>query len=148
MPEAVVDSNVLFGFRSRRDQWHERATEIVVGMDAGKLPRGQVTNYALPEVLNPLLKAAGYDRAVETLDFLDRSAGFRLRHLSQDDFARGQVLFRREAGVELTDAITVAYMRRMGLRYIYSFDDDFDQFEDVRRLDAAVNPFDAELRDG
>lgn len=139
--EAVVDSNVVFGFRSRRDQWHEPASAIVVGMDAGDLPRGLVTNYALPEVLNPLLKGAGYDRAVETLDFLNGSAGFRIRHLAQDDFAAGRALFRRTPGVELTDAITVAYMRRVGLEYVYSFDDDFDRFEDVTRLDTAENPF-------
>lgn len=92
--EAVVDSNVLFGFRSRSDQWHEPADAIVTSMDAGDLPRGQVTNYALPEVVNSILKAAGYDHAVETIDFLNESAGFRIRHLSQDDFASGLALFR------------------------------------------------------
>lgn len=142
MAEAVVDSNVLFGFRSRSDQWHESAHAIITSMDAGELPRGQVTNYALPEVINPILKAAGYDHAVDTIDFLNESAGFRIRHLSQDDFASGLALFRRTPGVELTDTITVAYMRRTGLEYVYSFDADFDRFEAITRLDAAVNPYD------
>lgn len=142
MPDVVVDSNVVFAFRSRRDQWHEPAVEIVNGMDRGDLPRAQITNYTLPEILNPILKRAGYDRAVETLDFLTQSGGFRLRHLAQEDFNRGQALFRRDENLEITDAIIAAYMRRIGLEYIYSFDDDFDRFEDITRLTAAANPFD------
>lgn len=103
-----------------------------------------MTNYSLPEVLNLILKKAGYDRALETLDFIAESGGFRIRHLAQEDFGRGRALFRRRASVEITDTITVAYMRRVGLEYIYSFDDDFDQFDDVTRLTTATDPFEAE----
>lgn len=142
MPEALVDSNVLLGFRSERDHWHRMAREIVTAMDAGDLPRGRVTNYALPEVLNPIQKLAGHETAVETLTFLKESGGFRVHHLAQEDFARGQVVFRRHPGVELPDAITAAYMDRTGLEYIYSFDDDFDRFDGVTRLTTATNPFD------
>lgn len=142
MPDVVVDSNVVFGFRSRRDQWHEPAVEIVNGLDRGDLPRAQITNYSLPEILNPILKRAGYARAVETLEFLTRSGGFRLRHLAQEDFNRGQAMFRREENIEITDAIIAAYMRRIGLEYIYSFDDDFDRFDGITRLTTATNPYD------
>jgi predicted nucleic acid-binding protein len=141
MQEALVDSNVLFAFRSSRDQYHDRANAIVEAMDDGNLPRGQVTNYTLPEVLNPLSKAAGHDAAVATVEFLTGSRGFRLQHLAQDDFERGRALFQRRDGVEITDAILVAYMRRTDTEYIYSFDDDFDRFDEVVRLQTAQNPF-------
>lgn len=141
MPEAVVDSNVLFAYRSRRDQYHDRAADIVEAMDRGDLPRGAVTNYALPEVLNPILKRAGYDHALETLEFVTESRGFRIRHLEPEDLTRGRALFQRRQGVEITDAITVAYMRRVGREYIYSFDDDFDRFDDVTRFVTPENPF-------
>jgi len=141
MAEALVDSNVLFAFRSSRDQYHEEASEIVEAMDAGDLPRGQVTNYTLPEVVNPLLKAAGHDAAVETVEFLTGSRGFRIRHLAQDDFDRGRALFRRREGIEITDAILIAYMRRTDTECVYSFDDDFDRFDGVVRLQTAENPF-------
>jgi hypothetical protein len=32
-------------------------------------------------------------------------------------------------------------MRRVGIEYIYSFDDDFDRFDDVTRLTTPDNPF-------
>lgn len=141
MPEVIVDSNVVYAERRERDQNHERASKIVRAMDRGDLPRGQVTNYALPEILNPIQKRAGDERAREALELLTKSGGFRIRHLAQEDFERGQALFRRMDGVELPDLITVAYMRRVGIEYIYSFDDDFDQFDDVTRLTTPDNPF-------
>ena len=142
MPEAVVDSNVIFAYRSRRDQYHDRATDIVEAIDSGELPTGQVTNYTLPEVLNPILKRAGSKAARATLEFLEDSRGFRIRHLAKEDFTRGRALFRRRDDVEITDAITVAYMRRTDLEYVYSFDDDFDGFDGVTRFVTPENPFD------
>lgn len=141
MQEALVDSNVVFGARMKQDQYHDRARPIVSAMDAGNLPRGIVTNYGLPEILNPILKKAGDGPAKATLQFLTESGGFRLRHLAQEDFTRGRALSRRTREIEITDTITVAYMQRQDLEYIYSFDDDFDEFDDITRLNADENPF-------
>lgn len=141
MTEALIDSNVVYGFRMPRDQWHDPATRIVRSIDDGELPRGRVTNAALSEILSPIQKRAGHDPAVETLEFLERSAGFRVHYLSSSDFVRGRELFRQSAGVELSDAMTVAHMRRTGVKYVYSFDDDFDRFDDITRLTTAVDPF-------
>jgi len=141
MADAIVDSNVIFAFRSARDQYHDQAATIVEAMDAGSLPRGVVTNYTLPEILNPLSKRAGHDRAVETLTFLEESRGFRIRHLAREDLARGQTAFRRHEGVEITDAVLVAHMRRTETEFVYSFDDDFDRFDDITRLATAENPY-------
>lgn len=110
-------------------------------MDRGDLPREVVTNYCVPEILNPIAKFAGHDSAVETLELLTESRGFRIRQVAQEDFDRGRALFRRRAGLEVTDAILVAYMRRADIEYIYSFDDDFDRFDSLTRLTTADNPF-------
>lgn len=141
MPAVVVDSNVIYAARMERDQWHDQAATIVRAMDVGELPRGLVTNYALPEILNPLEKRAGHEAAVETLSFLTRSRGFRIRHLTETDFDRGRGLYRQTPGVELPDTVTVAFIRRTDSEYIYSFDDDFDRVEGITRLTTADDPF-------
>ncbi len=141
MQKALVDSNVVFGTRMKRDQYHEQAKPLVKAVDEGDLPRGIVTNYGLPEILNPIQKKAGDAPAKETLQFLSKSGGFRIRHLAQEDFTRGRALYRRTEEAEITDIITVAYMQRQGLEYIYSFDDDFDEFDDITRLNSDENPF-------
>lgn len=141
MAEVLIDANVVYGFRMPRDQWHDQASRIVQSMDSGELPRGRVTNATLSEILSPIQKRVGHGPAVATLEFLEQSAGFRVRYLAQSDFVRGRELFRQSTGVEFADAMTVAHMRRSGIEYVYSFDDDFDRFDGVTRLTAPVNPF-------
>jgi predicted nucleic acid-binding protein len=137
----VVDSNILIGQRLARDQYHERATEIVRAIDHGDLPTAYVTNYVLGEVLNVLGRRAGHDAAVATLDTLVESAGFEIVHLPKADFTSGQALYRQYPNLTFVDALTTAYMQREGIEYVYSFDDDFDAVEDVTRLDTPDNPF-------
>lgn len=141
MADALVDSNVVLGARLQRDQYHERGRAIVAGMDAGELPRGRLVEHAVPEVLTPIEKRAGHDAAVETLTLLTESRGFEVSHTTTEDYTRAEAIYRRTAGVEFVDCLTVAYARRVGLEYVYSFDDDFDRFDGVTRLDAASNPF-------
>ncbi len=39
-----------------------------------------------------------------------------------------------EAGVGTTDALAVVLMRREGTRDIYSFDRDYDRFDEIHRV--------------
>ena len=141
MQEALVDANVIYAFRMQRDQWHEEGAAIVTAIDAGDLPRSILTSFALAEILTPIQHRAGHEPAVGTLDFLKRSSGFRLRHVAQEDFTRAQALLPEHPDVELPDLMIVAYMQRRDLEYIYSFDDDFDRFDDITRLTSPTNPF-------
>jgi hypothetical protein len=47
MPVALLDTNVLFASASAsaRDDYHNRAQEIVRGIDHGDLPDVMMTNY-------------------------------------------------------------------------------------------------------
>lgn len=141
MPEALVDSNILIGFALIRDQHHEAADPIVRKMDAGDLPQGLVTNYAVAETMHSISKVAGHSKSVDLLNRLVSSGGFRLVHLSQEDFDRGQAVYRQRNGVNFVDSLMYSFMQRVELEHIYSFDDDFDKFEDITRLNASVNPF-------
>lgn len=141
MATVAVDSNVIVGARLRRDQWHRPGTEIVRGVDAGDLPAGHLNHFGLAEVLTTIEKRGGDQPAIDTLDFLTESRGFELVHVSTEDINRGLAIYRREDDIEAVDCFTVAYMQRVGLDYIYSFDDDFDRFEAITRLDTAADPY-------
>ncbi len=52
--------------------------------------------------------------------------------------ANGTSITRRR-GVQ--DAVLVSFMRSADIKHIYSFDGDFDEFDDITRLNAAVDPF-------
>ncbi|WP_231186330.1 PIN domain-containing protein [Haladaptatus sp. DYF46] len=114
---------------------------MVRAIDHGDLPVAHVTDYVLGEVLNILGRRAGHDAAIATLDTLIESAGFEIVRSPKADFTSGQALYRQYPSLTFVDALTTAYMQREGIEYVYSFDDDFDVVEDIRRLNTASDPF-------
>lgn len=158
MESVLVDSNVIIASRFSRDQNHQRGKEITEAFDHGDLPTGRIPSDALEEILNYIHTRASHDDAVETLDKLQESSGFEVVYTQKSDFDAGRSLFRRYEGLSLTDGILAAYMQRIGIDYIYSFDDDFDvlksealssqsktagsdgAIDGITRLDTAAHP--------
>ena len=50
-------------------------------------------------------------------------------------------LFETYEGLAFGDATIVAYMQRVNIEYLYSFDDDFDVIDSITRLETADNSF-------
>lgn len=141
MAATLLDSNVLIGARIAADQHHERGHAITTGIDGGALPTGRIPDEVLSEVLDYLHTRAGNEAAIETLDAIQASVDLEVDGTTKTDFDAGRSLFRRYEGLSFTDAVIVAYMRRTGIEYLYSFDDDFDAVDGITRLGTATNPF-------
>lgn len=141
MSRAVVDSNVLYGRFNTQDELHEQAREIFDAMDRATLPQGVIVSTALPEVLNPAQKQAGQAAATDFLNRIQRSSGFTVEWLSRDSYEKALGERKSRSGVEFTDVAIAQFMRSRDVEYIYSFDDDFDEFGKITRLNSAVNPF-------
>ena len=141
VPVALLDTNVLFASASARDDYHNRAQEIVRGIDHGDLPDVIVTNYVVAETLNLTGEKLGPDAANQMLDRLIEGAHFEIDHAPKTNFNAAQALFRRYGEISFVDSTIAAYMEREGIEYLYSLDDDFDALDGVTRLDTADNPF-------
>lgn len=141
MATVVLDSNVLIAARNEDAPNHEASSAIVAGIDSGTLPKARVTNYVVAEVLNLLHGRHSHELAIDTYERLDRGTGFRIGHMTEDDFEHAVKLFNKYDGLAFVDALIVADMRRNGVKYIYSFDDDFDALDSIARLQTNVNPF-------
>lgn len=141
MAVAVVDTGILIAMADADDHHHDSAMAIVGGMDRGELPTGHVTNYVLLETLNWIHARKRHQTAVDLHHRLSRSGGFEIHHAAQADFTAASELFETDDGLAFGDATIVAYMQREGIDYLYSFDDDFDAVDGVRRLEVAENPF-------
>ena len=87
---------------------------------------------------------AGHDAAVDFLDRVEENTRFHVESLTTDAFATAKGLFRQHERFSFVDACLVAYMQVEGLGYLYAFDDDFDDAEDVYRLDVATDPYQPE----
>ena len=142
MAVVALDSNVLIDYKDTSpDSRHERAEEIVYGVDTGDLPAARVTNYVLLEALNWIHERQRHDIAVDLRRRLSASAGFELIHSAQKDYHRAVELFETYEGLAFGDATIAAYMEREGIEYLYSFDGDFDAIEGITRLETADDPF-------
>jgi len=141
MAVALLDTNVLFARSSARDEYHDRAWEIIRGIDHGELPEAIVTNYVVAETLNLSGEKLDADAANQMLDRLIEGAHFEITHAPKADFNAAQALFRRYSELSFVDSIIAAYMDRKDIEYLYSFDDDFDVVEGLTRLETADNPF-------
>lgn len=141
MAVALLDTNVLFASASARDEYHDRARELVRGIDHGDLPKAIVTNYVVAETLNLSGEKLGADVANQMLDRLIEGAHFEIAHAPKADFNASQALFRQYGGLSFVDSTIAAYMDREDVEYLYSFDDDFDTVEGVTRLETVDNPF-------
>lgn len=141
MAVAVVDTGVLVGMADTNDEHHDVAMEIVQGMDHGDLPTARVTNYIALETLNWIHDRKRHEKAVETYERLNQSAGFEVLHAAQKDFTNAVKLFRTYEGLSFGDATIAAYMEREGVEYLYSFDDDFDAIKGISRLETPDDPF-------
>ena len=141
MAVALLDTNVLFASASSRDEYHDRAREIVRGIDHGDLPEAIVTNYVVAETLNLSGEKLDADAANQMLDRLIEGAHFEIVHAPKADFNAAQALFRRYGELSFVDSTIAAYMDREDVEYLYSFDDDFDAVTDFTRLETSDNPF-------
>lgn len=141
MAVALLDTNVLFASASSRDEYHDRAREIVRGIDHGDLPEAIVTNYVVAETLNLSGEKLGADAANRMLDRLIEGTHFEIVHAPKADFNAAQALFRRYGELSFVDSTIAAYMDREDVEYLYSFDDDFDAVTNLTRLGTADNPF-------
>lgn len=142
MPVAYLDSNVLIGAASRRDQDHERAFEIVRAIDAGELPTVRLTNYVIAEAMSYLNERRAPATAVDLYDRLKVGSAFEFVHASNATFYRAEELFRDVERLSFVDATLAAEMEATDVDYLYSFDEDFDGVGGITRLSTAENPFD------
>jgi len=141
MPVAAIDTTVLLEYRRENGANHERAQNIVDGVDSGTLPTTRVTDYVKLETLNWLHTRGRHDFGIDTYERLDRSTGFEIVHSAQKDFTKAISLFL-DRDVTFGDATIAADMGRTDIEYLYTFDtEDFGGFDCVTPLVTADNSF-------
>ena len=141
----MVDSNVLVGAVVEKDQHHDEAKPIFDGINEGRLTKAYVTEYVLAEVLNTLTSEFGksqFNRTKEFVGYIRKSDEFRLAGVDSSLFNKALTdKFLRYPNLSLVDAIIVEFMISYSVECLYSFDDDFDPFDDIFRLKTDTQPY-------
>ncbi len=142
MPQALVDTSVLYAAAYPRDRAHDDALPILHGINDGTLPEGTILEFVLAETLNGLTTKAGHAIAVDFLNRIEANERFEIKSLTAAQFATAKRLFRQHQGLSFVDASIVALAQASGVKYLYAFDDDFDGVDGLIRLATARNPYD------
>ena len=134
-----VDSNVFIHafLKPRRalseseKKLKEDAKRVVARVNAGEKVMTSVVHIA--EIANILEDNLESGTSLEIMKSLVMNENLEIDAVSREDClsAIGEM---EDTGVGLNDSIAHAVMRKNGLLEVYSFDKDFDSFEDLKRL--------------
>lgn len=131
-----VDSHYVIALTNRRDQDHDRATDLAQEYDSESLI---TTDAVLLEIGNALARGSR-DAAVEVIQrFLDAD-NVRILHLTPDLFRRAFDLFRSHRDKEwgLIDCVSFVVTRNEGITDALTSDQHFVQagFQALMRFDS------------
>ena len=130
-----IDSVVWIGAKLKRDQWHDKSTAIIQKFLDGEIKTAYVTDYVVLEVVNFLLRKAGFNIALETLHLFRTHERIRIINVDSEMFDALCRIFAQYPGLSITDASIVTAMQSLGVRRLYSFDSCFDEVGWIERLE-------------
>jgi len=129
-----IDSVVLIGAKLKRDKWHDKSIVILTKFLNKEITIAHVTEYVVLETVNYLLRKAGFEVALETLNLFRIHERIKVINVDERLYTRTCEIFMHYPGLSLTDASIVAAMEKVGVKALYSFDGGFDELDWVERL--------------
>ena len=122
------DSSSYAALLNRTDRNHE-AARAIVGTVADAHYRPVTTNVILIEAHALILSEMGTRSASQFLRDIRRSNTVIIRVRASDEAQAEEILFRyTDKEWSFTDATSFVVMERLGIRYAFTFDDDFAQY--------------------
>lgn len=130
-----IDSIVWIGAKLKRDQWHEKSVPIINKFLNKEINIVYITDYIVLESVNFLLRKAGFEVALESLNLFKIHERIKIINVDTELFERTCEIFTEYPGLSITDASIVAAMEKVGVKKLCSFDGGFDKIRWVERLD-------------
>jgi predicted nucleic acid-binding protein len=147
MNTVVCDSNFLEALFDPRDVWHSQAKEIELAL-APTLPR-LFLDVAMTEALGVIARRCQEQKRQalfpqildKVLNFLPPARLTWLFPLIREYYEESIDLLRNYSGrLNMNDCLIALFMKRNNRSYLLSFDTDFDEVPEIRRI---TSPADA-----
>jgi len=96
----------------------------------------QITTLQIAEIMNLLERWEGHEIARDIFQFLLQAPNVKIYEVTQEELKEAFELAERykENKIGMNDLVTYVAMQKACIIEVYSFDNHFDQFEDVTRL--------------
>nr|MDO8080326.1 PIN domain-containing protein [Candidatus Freyarchaeota archaeon] len=129
-----LDTTMFIAAAFPKEKHHKEGKEIINAAEEGILGKPVITDYILDEIVTFVRKKKGTNASIEILDIILSSPNLTLTKVENKHFEAGIQIFKTYERLSFTDAITVATMRDLNTKTIYSFDSGFDGISGIIRL--------------
>lgn len=124
-----ADASFFIGLVDKQDQWHKRALELLEGLKDELV----VTNLVIYECVSIIGQRSGGMAGTTLYNFFNDNC--HVEYVTDDVFDEAMKIFFEQNGkISVSDAITLAFMKKRKVKSIISFDPDFDRINDIDRI--------------
>lgn len=123
-----LDASYAIALTSPRDQYHTQALQLADRLEAERAPM-ITTRAVILELGNAFARVDRRAAGMALLDSLERDPDVEIVPLSEELYRQGAELYRqhRDKDWGMTDCISFAVMRSLGLQHALTSDDHFRQ---------------------
>lgn len=129
-----LNTTVFIAAAFPKEKHHKEGKEIINAVEEGILGKPVITDYILDEIVTFVRKKKSTNASIEILDTILSSPKLTLIKVENKHFEAGIQIFKKYERMSFTDAISIAVMRDLNIKTIYSFDSGFDGISGIMRL--------------
>ncbi|MDA1277675.1 MAG: PIN domain-containing protein [Verrucomicrobia bacterium] len=126
--DVFADTSALYAFVDRRDAFHIKAGEIVLGLVRARR-RLVVSDYVIAEAVNLANARGGSPIARRLIDLIDQTAGIRIEWIGLARFEQAKAFFRKHSdhSYSFTDCTSFVLMRELKIKDALTTDRHFTE---------------------
>jgi uncharacterized protein len=131
----ILDTSFLIALKHSTDVNHYRAIELQKDLLNNEYGSMFISDYIFDEFITFTRKKIADQRQVEQFgEYLLYAKRISLFSINQETFMAAWKLFKQRENLSFTDATIIILCRQFGIKYICSFDSDFDGFKEIKRI--------------
>ncbi len=132
---AIVDSGIWIASKTEGSEY-KKAESILKAFSNSNINKIYITNYILIESVNFLLRKRHFDIALEIYDYLTSTDRINIIYIDENMSIRIKELFKKYKSLSLTDCSMIVTAEDYDIKYIFSFDSDFEKIKNIIRKDS------------
>jgi len=121
-----LDTTIFVSAAFPREKHHKEGKETIYAVEEGVLGKPVITDYILDETVTFVRRKKSVNASIEILHIILSPPKITLIKVENRHFEAGIQLFKTYERLSFTDAVSVAVMRSLNIKTIYSFDTGFD----------------------
>lgn len=132
-----LDTSFLIAFEVDTDSNHEKASGLMDRIVQNEFGETLISDYIFDEALTAIInKTKDLEKAINA--GVGMKSSFLLEKINDRDFDAAWDLFRNQKGTKFsfTDCTNLAVVRRMNIKNIATFDEDFKKIKEITVIDA------------